>query len=309
VKIVDFGIAKAVGDDAQKVTKTGLVIGTPDYMSPEQLAGDPIDGRSDIYSLGLVAFNMLTGKLPFSSDSAQESLIMRLTDPPKTLAEARPEVSWPADLQSVLDKALARDVNARYQSAVDLGRDISRAAERMGSQVPAARRPATRAIVAPETRVASASRSKRPVFLYAGGGIAALLVVSAALYAPILHKDGKPASRPPDAIRNPPARSTDTVPPGVSAVSLDVDKELTQAETEARGDDQGAARRALRRLAALDGHLDGAGDAVRAALVRYGAYLTLKDVGSACAALKDVKDRARETSYQRKVDDRLAACP
>ncbi|HTD62013.1 MAG TPA: serine/threonine-protein kinase, partial [Gemmatimonadaceae bacterium] len=65
VKVVDFGIAKASQNEAQKVTKTGLVVGTPEYMSPEQLAGDKLDGRSDVYSLGLVTFVMLTGKLPF----------------------------------------------------------------------------------------------------------------------------------------------------------------------------------------------------------------------------------------------------
>ena len=65
VKVVDFGIAKAADNAAQKVTKTGLVVGTPEYMSPEQLAGDKLDGRSDIYSLALVTFNMLTGTLPF----------------------------------------------------------------------------------------------------------------------------------------------------------------------------------------------------------------------------------------------------
>src|SRR5204863_13642 len=65
VKVVDFGIAKAHGNEAQKVTKTGMVVGTPEYMSPEQLSGDKLDGRSDIYSMGLVAFNMLTGLLPF----------------------------------------------------------------------------------------------------------------------------------------------------------------------------------------------------------------------------------------------------
>ena len=112
VKVVDFGIAKAAGNEAQKVTKTGLVVGTPDYMSPEQLAGDKLDGRSDLYSLALVAFNMLTGVLPFPSDSQQESMIMRLTDRPKTLSEMRPEVAWPADVQAVMDRALERDVNA-----------------------------------------------------------------------------------------------------------------------------------------------------------------------------------------------------
>jgi serine/threonine protein kinase len=117
VKVVDFGIAKASSSDAQKVTKTGLVVGTPEYMSPEQLAGDKLDGRSDIYSLGLVAFNCLTGKLPFPSNSAQEAMIMRLTDQPKTLAEMKPDVAWPAELQAVMDKALARDADERYAKA------------------------------------------------------------------------------------------------------------------------------------------------------------------------------------------------
>src|SRR5207253_624261 len=62
VKVVDFGIAKAAGNENQKVTKTGLVVGTPEYMSPEQLSGDKLDQRSDVYSLALVAFNVLTGK-------------------------------------------------------------------------------------------------------------------------------------------------------------------------------------------------------------------------------------------------------
>jgi serine/threonine-protein kinase len=129
VKVVDFGIAKAGGGDAQqKVTKTGLVVGTPEFMSPEQLAGDPLDGRSDVYSLGLVAFNMMTGALPFPSETAQESMIMRLTDRPRTLAETRGDLAWPAEVQRVLDRALARDARERYQSAADFGRDIVRAA-------------------------------------------------------------------------------------------------------------------------------------------------------------------------------------
>src|SRR5678816_1865930 len=119
VQVVDFGIAKAMsGEEGQKVTKTGLVVGTPEYMSPEQLSGDKLDGRSDIYSLGLVAFNMLTGKLPFPSDSAQESMIMRLTDQPKPLHEMRPEIAWPADVQAVMDKALERDASIRYQNCL-----------------------------------------------------------------------------------------------------------------------------------------------------------------------------------------------
>jgi serine/threonine-protein kinase len=153
VKVVDFGIAKAQGNEAaQKVTKTGLVVGTPDYMSPEQLAGDKLDGRSDVYSLGLVAFNMLTGKLPFPSDSAQESMIMRLTDRPKPLSEMRPEVAWPADVQAVMDKALERDVSLRYQTATEFGRDLYRTIERMPETAAAV--VGTQMIDVPPTRVA-----------------------------------------------------------------------------------------------------------------------------------------------------------
>ena len=152
VKVVDFGIAKAANSDAQKVTKTGLVVGTPEYMSPEQLAGDKLDGRSDIYSLALVAFNMLTGTLPFPSDSAQESMIMRLTDRPKPLAEMRPEISWPAEVQAVMDKALERDAGTRYQNATEFGRDLQRAIERM--PVTVAAEMGTQMMQVPPTRVA-----------------------------------------------------------------------------------------------------------------------------------------------------------
>jgi len=220
---------------------------------------------------------------------------MRLTDPPKRLGEMLPDVDWPADLQAAVDKALARDASDRYQRATEFGRDLSIAAERMGSGVRTrtpSRGPA-RGDTVPETRVAAAQPRKRRVPLLIGGGIVALVVVSAAL-APILWKDRKPQT---------------SAPPVLPAAPLDVDNELTKAESEARGTDKSAARDALRRLAALDGRLDAAGDAARAALVRCEALLILEDTKQACAALNDVKDRARGTSYQRKVDDRLAACP
>ena len=131
VKVVDFGIAKAHTSDAQKVTKTGLVVGTPEYMSPEQLAGDKLDGRSDIYSLALVGFNMLTGTLPFPAQTAQETMIMRLTDDPKSLAEMKPGVAWPPQVQSVMDRALARDAAQRYPKASDFGREFAMAIDAM----------------------------------------------------------------------------------------------------------------------------------------------------------------------------------
>ena len=127
VKVVDFGIAKAVGGDqaGQKVTKTGLVVGTPEFMSPEQLSGDTLDGRSDLYSLALVFYRMLIGKLPFEATSVQETMIKRLTDEPTKLAEARPDLSFPPGLQPVLDTALARTPMERYQSVAKFAADVA----------------------------------------------------------------------------------------------------------------------------------------------------------------------------------------
>ena len=128
VKVVDFGIAKAVGGDqaGQKVTKTGLVVGTPEFMSPEQIRGKPLDARSDIYALGIVAFEMFTGKLPFQGRNAQEMMIARLRSQPIPIRQYRPDVlSFPAGLQTVLDTALARTPAQRYQTVVKFAADVA----------------------------------------------------------------------------------------------------------------------------------------------------------------------------------------
>jgi len=363
VKVVDFGIAKAAGNAAQKVTKTGLVVGTPDYMSPEQLAGDALDGRSDIYALGLVTFNMLTGKLPFPSDSAQESMIMRLTDKPKSLAEMRPDVSWPAEVQAVLDKALERDATLRYQNATDFGRDMSRAIERVDSRparaAAAVVEPAGSQPTAPTTRVGPpngtpqssptvavpapdrpgrtgnassgfppmpASPPRRKLLVPVAGSIAVLLAVSAALYKPILNMNKKvpvadtshsgtsapptqplpvDSAPPKDTAQRPTERFTKT--PATKSV-VDVNKELSTAEAEAKRDNTASANSAISRIDKIDARLESDSSVVRAALVKYDAYLTLGSTVKACAALNSVKDRASRTSYQNKVDARLGGC-
>jgi serine/threonine-protein kinase len=128
VKVVDFGIAKAMGgEEGQKVTRTGLVVGTPEYMSPEQLSGDVLDGRSDIYSLALVLYRMLTGRLPFEAESAQEVMIKRLTDEPLKLNEALVGGNFPAKLQQVMEKALQRMPADRYVSASEFAGNVAEA--------------------------------------------------------------------------------------------------------------------------------------------------------------------------------------
>ena len=141
VKVVDFGIAKATGEAAQGVTRTGIVVGTPEYMSPEQLAGEPVDGRSDQYSLAMVAFSMLTGELPFPAASTGTMVVMRLTERPRTLADVRPEIAWPNELQAVLARALDRDPALRYATTRDFAHAFHAAAAMLSTRTVPATRP------------------------------------------------------------------------------------------------------------------------------------------------------------------------
>jgi serine/threonine-protein kinase len=132
VKVVDFGIAKAVKRDTQLLTTPGLVVGTPKYMSPEQLTGGNVDVRSDIYALGMMAFQMLTGRMPFASSSKDDEssiqwALQRLTLQPLTLAQVRPDIQWPPGAQAVIDRALATAAADRMPTATELARSLGRA--------------------------------------------------------------------------------------------------------------------------------------------------------------------------------------
>lgn len=124
-KVVDFDIAKGSAEGEKKgVTRLGFVVGTPEYMSPEQLTGDPLDGRSDLYSLALVFFRMVTGGLPYRSTSTQELMVDRLTRDPMKLAEVAPEGSFSQALQTVMDRALARNRGNRPADAREFANEL-----------------------------------------------------------------------------------------------------------------------------------------------------------------------------------------
>ena len=112
-KVTDFGIAKAAGGD--DLTRTGTVVGTARYLAPEQVNGHTVDGRADIYALGLILYEMLAGRAPFGGDTDMATAVARLTNAPEPIRAARPEVSRP--LEDVLARSLARDPEYRYQSA------------------------------------------------------------------------------------------------------------------------------------------------------------------------------------------------
>ncbi|NNF39460.1 MAG: serine/threonine protein kinase [Gemmatimonadetes bacterium] len=118
VKVVDFDIAKGSAEgEGSEVTRTGFVVGTPEYMSPEQLTGDPLDGRSDVYSLALVFARIITGKLPFRSTTTQNLMVERLTEQPLRLSDIAPSLSVPPAVQSAVDHALERRREDRPASA------------------------------------------------------------------------------------------------------------------------------------------------------------------------------------------------
>jgi serine/threonine-protein kinase len=124
--LTDFGLTKNVGSETG-MTKTGVVVGTIDYMAPEQVAGLPIDGRVDIYSLGCVLWEALTGKVPFPRDSAVAKMYAHTHEDPPSLAEVAPDV--PAAFEGVVTRAMAKRPEERYLSAGDLGEAALAAAE------------------------------------------------------------------------------------------------------------------------------------------------------------------------------------
>jgi len=119
VKVTDFGIAH-IADATQ--TRTGLVLGTPSFMSPEQMAGERVDGRSDLYSLGITLYQLLTGRLPFEGISMAALVRAIASEPPPELSELRPDL--PASLGEVVTLALQKRPETRYASGRDFAADL-----------------------------------------------------------------------------------------------------------------------------------------------------------------------------------------
>jgi hypothetical protein len=130
VKVIDFGIAKLREADAGAgLTQTGVLIGTPFYMSPEQCLGDPLDARSDVYSIGAILYEMLAGAPPFTGNSPTAVLARHLTDTARPLDQ----LGVPTRLASVPGRALAKNPQERYQTVDDLYSDLSNAVTSLGS--------------------------------------------------------------------------------------------------------------------------------------------------------------------------------
>ncbi len=218
VKVVDFGIAKTMQGGGQTVTSVGVSIGTPEYMSPEQLAGDTLDARTDIYSLGLVVYTMLTGETPFPGLTSKQSLVERLTARPRALKEVRPAITWPDRLQSALDRALSPEPDDRYRKVSDFALDIVAATSGPSAVAQAATRAMTPLVVAaipapapvtiaPVTPPVGSRRRRVPLL------VGALVVLGAAAY---MFREAPKNLRAPPAAKKQQAVKLDSTPPATT---------------------------------------------------------------------------------------------
>jgi eukaryotic-like serine/threonine-protein kinase len=127
--VMDFGLAKERRADpaVAKLTETGIILGTPEFMSPEQIRGKQLDARSDIYALGIVAFEMFTGKLPFQGRNAQEMMLARLRGTPIPLRQLRPDL--PAKLEKTLARSLETNPEDRFGTSLEFGEALKGSVE------------------------------------------------------------------------------------------------------------------------------------------------------------------------------------
>jgi serine/threonine-protein kinase len=180
VKVTDFGIARIT--DASK-TKTGLVLGTPSYMSPEQIAGKKVDGRSDLYSLGVTLYQLLTGVLPFRGDSMAELMYKIANEDAPALLEIRKDL--PPALAAVVARALVKKPDLRYQDGEEFARDLRSVAAGLDRQPPgpaaAAGGPAGAAAEPDRTVIMAAGQAPRVASAQPAGNALAANLTSSAL--------------------------------------------------------------------------------------------------------------------------------
>jgi eukaryotic-like serine/threonine-protein kinase len=185
VKVTDFGIARTL--DVEGVTQTGTVLGTSNYIAPEQASGKPVDAQTDVYSLGVVLFELLTGRVPFEGETFVAVAMRHVTEPPPHVLDLRPDV--PARVANAVDRALEKDPQERFPTMAAFVDELDVCLAELGSEPD---RDATAIVRTPvvrerRRRPARARRSAWPLVLLVGG-----LAVLAAVVALALLTDADP---------------------------------------------------------------------------------------------------------------------
>ena len=135
VKVLDFGLVKDIGDKGEDLTQTGLFMGSPKYMSPEQIRGEKVDGRCDVYALGVILYEMLTGKVPFDRPNSVNILMAHVHEAPPSLTDMAPEAEFSQVLEQIVMKSMAKDPEERYGSMDEFLVALKQAASASGLAV------------------------------------------------------------------------------------------------------------------------------------------------------------------------------
>ena len=199
-KLVDFGIAKLTGDgdgDKQGLTRPGEVFGSPQYMSPEQCAGLPVDYRTDLYSMGASLFETLTGKVPFRGADAMTTVQMHQTDAPPSLCDASEGADFPEKIQELVDALLAKDPEDRPQSASDVAAELLSIERSLANEVNnekrrestvGVRRPSSKRIVDDTDTGSQSSAKKNSLIVASLAGVVALCLLGGGAYIVVSQK-------------------------------------------------------------------------------------------------------------------------
>lgn len=179
--LVDFGIAKTFDEPATQLTSTGFAMGTPQYMSPEQAAGKPVDHRADLYSLGVVLYEMLSGVVPFNDTSLASILVKQLNEVPEPPSRRRPDADIPPALEAVALRCLEKDPDKRFQSADEVIAALDSAG--MGSAEPGASKEAT-VVIPRAAAVSGGQRTSRTMWMLLVATLVVSVAVAAALVMP-----------------------------------------------------------------------------------------------------------------------------
>lgn len=238
VKVMDFGLAKLVKGEEKDATMVGTVIGTPKYISPEQGMGNPADIRSDIYSLGIVLYEMATGRIPFESETAMSLIRHHIYDTATAPRQFNPNI--PEELEAIILKCIQKDPNMRYTSPSELVEDFE--------AVKQARKPLYAAQIAKQLEATlitqSAVRRRSMLRLGIVGAVLAAAVAGIIFVLPLLKEKKKPVMPIIDPVVTPPVNN-DLVEPSPEEIAQKITGLIAQARAWLLSEKFEEARRAL----------------------------------------------------------------